>query len=205
MPGKPLAVGLPVDPASARQVAHAILSRAEFAQPPENPVEWVEHWIEHELARLSDAALSGRWSTVGGLALLGIVGLAIWLIVRTFRVVQRDRSVDGVVVGGGRRAPAEWLAEAMACERRGDWRAALRARYRALVAELARRGLLDEIDGRTSGEYRVAVNQAAPMAADEFAGATDLFEVAVYGDGPAGPAESTRIQEFADRVLARTR
>ncbi len=98
-------------------------------------------------------------------------------------------------------APADWLAEAAACEARGDWQAALRARYRALVAELARRGLVDEIPGRTTGEYRAEVAANLPLAAPEFSNATDLFELAVYGHAPTGPEDASRVRQLSDRVL----
>src|SRR4029450_4451834 len=60
-------------------------------------------------------------------------------------------------------------------------RAALRSRYRALAPDLASRGLVEEVPGRTAGEYRRQVGRALPEAATDFAGATELFEVAWYG------------------------
>ena len=60
---------------------------------------------------------------------------------------------------GGARTAAQWRAEAAAHDAAGRWREALRCRYRALVAELAGRGLVEEIPGRTSGEYRIQCGQ----------------------------------------------
>ena len=46
------------------------------------------------------------------------------------------------------------------------FRDAIRCRYRALVGDLARRGMIDEIPGRTSGEERVQMAAAAPGELD---------------------------------------
>ena len=103
-----------------------------------------------------------------------------------------------------RRSAREWRAEAEVHERAGEWKAALRARYRSLVADLAARGLLDEIPGRTAGEYRVEVAEAVPRVASEFAGATELFERAWYGNRPTGADEAARFRELEQRVLTGT-
>jgi hypothetical protein len=99
------------------------------------------------------------------------------------------------------RPAAAWRIEAEAHERNGEWRQALRCRYRALVADLARRGVLEEIPGRTAGEYRAELSGALPSAAPPFAGATELFERAWYGHGPTGATDTDRFRDLADRVL----
>ena len=193
------------DPDLARRAARQILARPEFQIAPQSPIDRLRHWVIEQIARAVGAALSGR-ATLLGAVLLVIVALVVALVVRRFsRSLQRDAGVAGVPVTDQRRSPAEWLTEAAHCERSGDWRGALRARYRALVAELAARQLVDEVPGRTTGEYRVLVGRALPDAADPFGGATDLFEAAVYGDRPAGPEDNDAIAGLSGRVLARTR
>ena len=189
------------DPDSIRRAAHDILSQSQFRTAAPSPIERARHWIGSQVSKLLDRALSGHLGIVGAAVLVLIVVLVVWLVVRVVRGLYADTVVRGPAVTGIRRAPADWLAEAVACEARGDWLAALRARYRALVAELARRGLVDEIPGRTTGEYRAEVSANVPGAAGDFAGATDLFEWAVYGHSPAGPGDASRIQQLADRVL----
>jgi hypothetical protein len=81
----------------------------------------------------------------------------------------------------------------------------LRCRYRALVADLAGRGLVDEVPGRTTGEYRAEVGENVPRVAPEFAGATELFEAAWYGNRPTGEEESQRFRRLADQVMAGAR
>jgi hypothetical protein len=187
---------------SIRSVARSILRQPQFRQPPESPLDRLRHWLAQRIGDALAAAFSGRVTVVGMIVLAGIVALIIWGVVRTSRRVGFDRSFGGVVVGASSRPPGDWLREAAACEQRGDWRGALRARYRALVSELARKGLVADAAGRTTGEYRREVTASLPSGAAAFGGATDLFELAVYGDGPTGPEQSSHIQHLADRVLA---
>ena len=95
--------------------------------------------------------------------------------------------------------------EAEAHERAGEWKLALRARYRSLVADLASRGLVDEIPGRTAGEYRAEVAETVPGVASEFAGATELFERAWYGNRPTGADDAAHFRDLEQRVLTGTR
>lgn len=192
------------DPGAARQAAHRILSEPQFRQPPESIVDRVRHWIGQQLAKALDAALAGHLTILGAALLIVVVALTVWLVVRTLRQAG-DPAARRVVVSPVRRAPEDWLAEADAAERRGAWREALRARYRALIADLARRGLVDEVPGRTTGEYRTEVARTLPLAAADFSGATDLFELTVYGDEPAGPDDAARVRQLAERVVAGAR
>jgi Domain of unknown function (DUF4129) len=191
--------------AAIRQAARSILSQSQFRQPPESPIDRFRHWLGQQVARALNDALSGHLGLLGGLVLLVIVAAVIWVVVRTVRATRRDPSVPGFVVMTSRRPAADWLADAARSEAAGDWRGALRYRYRALIAELSRRGLVDEVPGRTSGEYRHEVAQSLPRVADAFGDATDLFELVVYGDAPAGPDASARARSLSDRVLAGTR
>jgi len=196
---------VPRDPDAARRAAHAILAQRQFTPPYVSPIDRLRHWLGQQLARALDAALSGHYTVLGVILLTGIAALVVWLIVRAVRATRTDPRVDAIVFGDLRLPPAHWLAEAAACERRGDYRGALRARYRALVAELARRGLVEEIPGRTAGEYRRELANALPAAASAFGGATDLFERVVYGHAGAGADESAELARFSDRVLAGAR
>jgi hypothetical protein len=77
----------------------------------------------------------------------------------------------------------------------------LRCRYRALVADLATRGVLEEKPGRTAGEYRAELRGTVPAASQSFAGATALFERAWYGGRPAGADDAERFRELEASVL----
>jgi hypothetical protein len=73
------------------------------------------------------------------------------------------------------------------------------------VADLAGRGLLEEVPGRTTGEYRAELHASLPTASSSFRGATALFEGAWYGHQPTGAADTERFRELADSVMASAR
>jgi hypothetical protein len=189
-------------PAEARRRAVEILSRPEF-RPPPRPL--VQRLLD-ALGDLMDRVLRGvgggspvlAWMAVGVVAAL--LGVVLW---RGVRALQRDPgSRGGVAVDGRRRPAADWRAEAAAHEAAGRWRDALRCSWRATVADLAARGLLEEVPGRTTGEYRAGVARSLPAGADPFSRATRLFEDAWYAAVEVGPAESAEVRALGDRVLA---
>ena len=131
------------------------------------------------------------------MVLLGAVVAIIWFASRWGRTVQVDRRVGVRVEEIHRRTPAEWRAEAEALEADGQWKLALRCRYRALVGDLIAAGLLEDVPGRTTGEYRRDVAVRAPDRSSAFDEATELFELAWYADRATGPDENRRFQELA--------
>ncbi len=197
--------GQPRDPQSIRGAARTILAQPQFRTTGPSLLERARSWAGRQVDHALNAALSGHLGAVGVVVLLVVAAAVVVVVVRVTRASRHTGAVRGYRVDGAPRPPADWLAEATACEARGDWRGASRARYRALVAELASRGVVDEVPGRTTGEYRAEVTANLPTAAPEFAGATDIFEAIVYGDRAAGPTESAELDTLAHRVLAGAR
>jgi hypothetical protein len=194
------------DPQEVREVVREVLARPEFRPPERSLMERVLDWVLEAIGRLL-AALGGSGAGgIVGLVLLALVLVGVGILAARFsRGLTPSPEVAAAVVGGRRRSAAEWRADAEAQERAGAWRDAVRSRYRALVADLAARGLVDEVPGRTAGEYRHEVGRALPAAAGDFAGATELFEVAWYGRADTGPQEAAHLRDLSDRVLLRTR
>jgi hypothetical protein len=203
----------PPDPGAAdvgrgRDAAREILARPEFKPPQKNPVRQAIDWLFDKLGRLIDKLLSVFGGGGGGSfvawALLALVVAGIVLLV-VFRIRRGPvvRPEARTVVVDHSREPSDWRAEADEHARRGRFRDALRCRYRALVGDLARRGLLDEIPGRTTGEERGQLRTTAPVVAAEFTDATDLFDRAWYGDEPTGAGEDDRFRVLADVVMAK--
>ena len=203
-----LAARLPVpqrDPEEVRRVVRAVLARPEYQVHRPSGFNRVVEWLLDLLANVL-AGLTGN----GGGSLVGLVlftlilaGIGL-LLVRFARGFSRDPELAAAVPAGKLRPPADWVAEAERREAQGDWRGGLRCRYRALVAGLGARGLVDEVPGTTAGEYRLQVAGNAPAVGPEFAGATELFELAWYGNRPTGPPESARFKHLADRVMTGT-
>jgi hypothetical protein len=163
-------------------------------------LDWVLEVIGRLLAALGGSGAGG----IVGLVLLGLILLGVGVLAARFsRGLTPSPEVAAAVPAGRLRSAGEWRADAEAQERAGAWREAVRSRYRALVADLALRGVVEEVPGRTAGEYRRAVGRVLPDAAGDFAGATELFEVAWYGRADTGAREAAHLRDLSDRVLQR--
>jgi hypothetical protein len=196
-------VAVPGGPGAVRQAAHAILARPEFQPTPQSPLQRLRAWVLHQLARIFSVVLGGgSHGILGAILAIAVVAGVVALLVRAIRSVQDPPSRRRFVVAGPVRRPEDWRAEADACARRGDWRGVLRCRYRAVVADLAARGVVEEIDGTTTGEYRRTVEGSLPAAVGPFGAITEAFERTWYGDEPASAQDAARVEELTDAVMA---
>ena len=207
-------MGLPPsehDPATVRELADQILSDARYDEPSESPVQRVMRWLGEQLTDLIESLAGGgdAFGTVIAWAiLLGALAAVVVLLVRYGRITLPSAPTDPEpeVMVELTRTPSEWRDEAEALEADGRWEEALRCRYRALVADLVRRGVIADQAGRTAGEYVRDVAGREPSVAATFAAATELFEAVWYGGASSGPAESARFRELDASMLAvRTR
>jgi hypothetical protein len=196
---------LPVPEANPRRVHEAIdaiLARREFVPEPRSLLERAWDWVLDQLGELLGALFdAGAGSAVGWVVVALFSLVAVALAVRFSRRLHSDPVVAGPSGGSPRRSVTDWRADAAAHEAAGNWRAALRCRWRALVADLAGRGLVEEVPGRTAGEYRRQVASALPSVAPDFDAATNLFEAAWYGDRPADADQAERLRLLSERVL----
>jgi hypothetical protein len=194
------------DPDRVREAVREVLSRPEFRPPERSLLERAVDGVLEMIGRLLSALGGSGAGSVVGLLLLALVLVGVGVLAARFsRGLTPSPEVAAAVPQGRRRSAAEWRAEADALERAGAFREAVRSRYRALVADLAARGLVEEVPGRTAGEYRREVGRAVPAAASDFAGATELFEVAWYGHADTGAREAAHLRDLSDRVLQRAR
>lgn len=186
--------------------ADEILADARFQEPPKSLLDRVLEWIVEQLDKIQvpgfGAGAGGGSQIVVWIFVAVLILLAIFLISRTrlTRRVGRD-DPDFLVDDEVARTEHEWLAEAERFEAAGQWKQALRCRFRALVATLIERGVVRDIPGRTTGEYRLEVGRNAPGVAPSFAGAAELFDRAWYGDEPTGADENVRFRALADEVV----
>ena len=191
-------------PDEIRSGADEILSRPEFQPPPKSLYQRVMDELSERLAEVLELLVrGGRGAVLAWAVLAVVVGGVVFLLVRGLRRDRSRRTGPGTedVVIDGRRPAADWAAEAARYEAQGQWRDALRCRYRWLIASLAGAGVVEEVPGTTAGEYRTMVGAARPAAAEPISGATDLFERAWYGDEPPGPDEARTFEELATDVL----
>lgn len=142
----------------------------------------------------------------GGSLVFGIL-LAAAVIAVVVVVLRRT----GAVVSGKGQAPAaprgraravDWDRVAEEALARGDLDGAVRARFRALLAALAARGVIPDAPSLTAGECRRAVAAHLPDAYPAVARAASIFESTVYGRAPANLGEVDAVAEAERTVRA---
>ena len=194
------------DAEEIRRGAEEILRRPEFQPPPRSLYQRALDEIGELLGDAIDALVSGgAGGVLAWVVLLAVVGAIAYLVVRGVQSGRRRRgpaapSVAVAVDDEVGRPFAAWDAEAVRLEGEGRWREALRCRYRSLVAWLAGAGVVEEVPGRTAGEYRALVRGVRPQLDAPFGSATELFERAWYGDEATGPDEASSFRGLADSV-----
>lgn len=191
-------------PQEIRETVDAVLSRPAFQGAEPSLLDRALQWLGEQVSRLVAVAVGSDagqvvFSAVLAVVVLGLLGAAVVFALR----LRRDRTAPhAAVVGPTGVGAAQWAARAARAEAEGDLRASLRCRYRALVATLAEHGLVEEIPGRTAGQYLEAVRGRVPEAAGPFGVATAAFERAWYGHVPVGPAELDAVREAVDATRA---
>lgn len=206
-PPSPVADGIPPlehDPSDVRRTAQQVLRQPDY-QPPERGlgeriVDELAPRLSRLLTRLLTAVETGpfAWGVVA--VTLGAAGLLAWLFGRN---LLPDRAPPVAVDAPVGRRSEDWHSDADAHEASGRWREAVRCRYRALLAGLDEQGIVDEVAGRTVGEYRRAVADRHPSLAAEFAAASDLFEGVWYGDAVADAEAVATLRALAGRAVGR--
>lgn len=193
------------DPQEARDAADAILADPRYDVPPEPLPERILGWFAEQIGKVLGSVVgSGAGTVIAWAIVVGAVAFVVYLIVRYGRVgrIELPAARRASTMVELTRSPKEWRAEAAALEADGRWREGLRARHRALVAELVGRGVIPDQPGRTAGEYAQDVRRRLAAAAAPMAEATALFEAAWYGDLPTGAREADRFAELDQAVLA---
>lgn len=196
--------GKAADPAEIKRQADEITSQPEYQPPAKSLTERAVEEFQKFLGRITNTLTGGGFgSAFGWVCLLVLAGGVAYLVYRVGRTVQRSPEHTPEVTIEVHRSPTEWRTEAAAFEAKGQWKEALRCRYRAMVADLVDSGIVPDIPGRTVGEHRFDVSVSVPDASAEFHGAAELFEKAWYGDLPTGESENQQFRELSERVVER--
>ncbi len=199
-------------PTEVTRTAEDIFSRPEFRRD-KSWLQRLAEWIERHL-HLGDNTPGNPSEFTGGfssaVAWTIIVVLALVLIFVIWRLLRgrvrptKDEAEEPLVEIEETRDTEQWRAAAEELEAAGEWKQALRCRYRELVGQLIDRQALSDIPGRTTGELRMELSGTTPEAGDLFDEATWLFELPWYADAPTGPEESRRFKELSSAIVHTT-
>lgn len=145
----------------------------------------VLEWIGDLFADVAGRAPGGN----AGLAILiGVIVLVIVVVIWRAGLLRRTAAERAAVFGDGPvRSAAEYRAEAEAAAGRGDFAIAIRQRFRACVAELTERTVLDDRAGRTAYEVAADAAAAVPALGEPMQAAARVFAEVAYGDRPGTP------------------
>lgn len=192
--------------AAVRAMAARILSERQFQQSQDLWQRFI-NWVNaHILGVHVPGLFGGTWPNYLALAVLVAAAGAVLFLALRHASVQRlwHPKSPGVVVTESDEtlSPGGWRQEAERLAGEGQYREALRCRYRGLVAELAQRRLVDEVPGRTSGDYERVVRALLPKVADQFSSVTRLFERCWYGHEASDAQAQVVFDEAAKTVLA---
>lgn len=189
------------DPEHVRDVADRVMARPEFSRH-EDLLRRVQDWVVDRVQEVLTQLASGEGASLLGWILLGLViAGALVVIARYGRGFRRDPGVTELG-SPSRRSATDWRAVAAERSAAGDHRGALRALYRALIAELSERALVEEVPGRTTGEYRRDIREVVPAVGPVVDEVTVLFERGVYGPRLPREGDVVRFADLADDVVA---
>jgi hypothetical protein len=117
------------------------------------------------------------------LATAGILAVVVVVLIRRIGYVVPERKA--AAAAAARQGKTDWDRLAREAMARGDLAEAVRARYGALLAALAGRGIVPDSPSLTAGECRRAVAGGLPGVYPAVAKATTIFESVIYGRAEA--------------------
>lgn len=186
-----------------RQKAREILSGPQFGHH-ESLIERFVNWLNDLFGDLSFGVGggSGFLGNLIGFAMIAAIVVVVVLLIRALLNQRRGPKSDhdddalSIEVAAGKDA-SDWRSEAEQLEANGQWRDAMRARYRELVRALVEAKVLDDVPGRTTGEYQREFIAARPGGAVPFSALTELFEAVWYGGNDTDVADNERFRALA--------
>lgn len=205
----PLDIPIGIGGDEARQRALDELAKAKYrgGLPPE--VEQLLRRLVSGLGRIIGWT-SRIWSPPGdsgvnwgfALAVVVLLGGLAFVIWKVGLPKWRRRSASGALELDSTKPAADYRSEAEEHANRGDWRSAVRDRFRAIVRELEVRTILDVRPARTAWEAAGSAARQLPDCRAALYGGADLFNAVMYGDSHPGAAAYAQMVAVDQTVLA---
>ncbi|MEV5965837.1 DUF4129 domain-containing protein [Kribbella sp. NPDC051952] len=174
----------------AAQEAAKELSKSAYRQSGDSLIQKaigkVLDWIADLLDTLSGNSPNGH---AGLIMLIGLLVLIAVVVLWRAGVLRTSHATKQTVfdAGSGPLTAAAYRAQAEREVAAGDYTLAIRSRFRACVAELTERTIIDERAGRTAYEVVADAGRAAPALRDPLQPAALVFTEVVYGNRPGTP------------------
>lgn len=198
---------IPVDPdrTTAQQWAHDELTKQVY-HPSKSIFARIYEWIQELLHPVFTQAKGvGIPSYLVWIFLAILVLAALWIFVGVPLRRNRARSLPtGTVFTSEIASPADYRRRAQAARDQSDWNSAVVAQFRAIIASLIERTLLDDAPGRTAQEALQAVITRLPQSAAQLQWAADTFDAVEYGNHQADAATDAAMQDL-DTAITKTR
>ncbi len=184
----PLSPPIDLDRAEAQARANEELSKAKYGVLP----KWMEEATKRIESILNDmlTVLTGNTSSGGvswGIIIVVIVVLALVAFI-VWRVGlprwRRVKAADAIVEVDQSVAPSVYRDAAEAAAARGDYRTAIRERFRAIIRELEFRTIITPRASRTAFEAAAVTARELPQAQEAMYSAAAVFSEVMYGDTP---------------------
>lgn len=181
-------VPIEIDRDEAREAARGELSDPIYRAAEPSWRQRVLDWIAERWQDFVDAAGTLAPGGMGGLLvlLLLVLGIVVLIRLRAGKPARTHRA-RRAVVGGSTLTAEEHRGLAEAAFAAGDFAGAITERFRAIVAELERRAILDAQPGRTADEAAEQAGVMLPGCAVMLRHASRVFDDVHYGDRPATP------------------
>ena len=205
----PLEVPVRIGRDEAQRRAAEELAKAKYGGTPPWVVELSDR-AEALLQRFVDLFLrffSGPLGAGGGgiswgfvvtvLILLAALAVVVW---RVGLPRWRGRRRDAEVELDPARAASDYRGRSADHAAAGEWAAAVRDRFRAVVRELEVATILDVRPARTAWEAAYRASRALPDCADALRGGAETFNATVYGDRPATEAAYRQLVALDEQV-----
>jgi hypothetical protein len=149
-------------------------------------------WIGDLLNNLTGQSPEGQL----GLALLvALIVLVVIVVLWRAGVLRTTRGTKAPAVfdTDRPRTAAQYRSQAEAEAAAGDYANAVRSRFRACVAELTERTVLDERAGRTAYEAVADAGRVVPALREPLQPAALVFTEVVYGNRPGTPERYAKV------------
>lgn len=206
----PLEVPVRIGRDEAQRRAAEELAKAKYGGTPQWLIDLADRAdsVVQRLVELFARFFGGPTAGGGGvswgfviavLILLAAVALVVW---RVGLPRWRGRRRDAEVELDPTRAAQDYRSRSEEHAAAGDWAAAVRDRFRAVVRELEVATILDVRPARTAWEAAYRASRALPGCADALREGAETFNAVIYGDRPATEAAYRQLVALDEQVSA---